>query len=251
MRVFLVHLTLLALGFGYGASAVPRAEAGANQLLTTQYCEGGRVKATFSWTGGNTAALEQWLDLSIFDNGWRDGTFIFAGPLVGSLATYTWEGLTPATQHYVRVNQQLGNYTWDPSQTFAIRTIGCDGAPAPPAAPGGPTVTLLGFSTSYSGGSPPPDLIVPGATRLACNPVNLYAFVQVNSLTERTEFFPTWLINSTPVPKAPVIVLPGTPMFVVAYPLDTLTSVAARYTLRLSTSPNGPSVGEGGFVITC
>src|SRR4051794_22734517 len=176
-----------------------RAEAGASELLTTQYCEGGRVKVTFSWTGGNTASLEQWIDLSIFDNGWQDGTFIFAGPLVGSLATYTWEGLTQATLHYVRVNQQLANRSWDPSQTFSVRTIACDGGAAP-ATGATSSVTLLGFSTSYSGGSPPPDLIAPGATRTACNPLNLYAFVQVNSLTERTDFYPTWLTNSTPVP---------------------------------------------------
>jgi len=251
-RVKLIYvLVALSALAAYGAPMTPRAEAGANQLLTTQYCEGGRVKVTFSWTGGNAASLEQWLDLSIFDNGWRDGTFIFAGPLVGSLATYTWEGLTPATQHYVRVNQQLGNHSWDPSQTFAVRTIGCDGTSAPTPAGSVPAVTLLGFSTSYSGGSPPPDLSAPGSTRLACNPLNLYAFVQVNSLTERTDFYPTWLTNSTPVPKAPITVLPGTQTFVVVYPLDTLTPVAARYTLRLSTSLNGPPVLEGGFTVSC
>jgi hypothetical protein len=251
VKLIYTLVALLALGAAYRAPMAPRAEAGANQLLTTQYCEGGRVKVTFSWTGGNAASLEQWLDLSIFDNGWRDGTFIFAGPLAGSLATFTWQGLTPATQHYVRVNQQLANRTWDPSQTFSMRTIRCDGAPAPAPTGSAPSVTLLGFSTSYSGGSPPPDLIAPGSTRLACNPLNLYAFVQVNSLAERTDFYPTWLTNSTPVPKAPITVLPGTPMFVAVYPLDTLTSVAARYTLRLSTSLNGPPVLEGGFTVTC
>jgi hypothetical protein len=251
MRFVLLAVTLLALGASYGTRATSRAEAGANQLLNTQYCENGRVKVTFTWTGGNTAALEQWLDLSIFDNGWRDGTFLFAGPLVGSLATYTWEGLTPGTQHYVRVNQQLGNRSWDPSQTFSLMTIGCGGAPAAAPAAGGASVTLLGFSTSYSGGSPPPDLIVPGSTRVTCNPLNLYAFVQVNSLSERTDFYPTWLTNSTPVPKAPITVLPGTPLFVAVYPLDTLTPVAARYTLRLATSQNGPAVLEGGFTVSC
>jgi hypothetical protein len=251
MRIILVLATLLALVAAYGAPAAPRVEAAANQLLTTQYCEGGRVKVQFSWSGGNPASLEQWLDLSIFDNGWRDGTFIYAGPLVGSLTTYTWEGLTAGTQHYVRVNQQLGNRSWDPSQTFAVMTMGCGGAPAPVPAAGAPGVTLLGFSTSYSGGSPPPDLILPGSTRVTCNPLNLYAFVQVNSLGGPTEFYPAWVINSTPVPKAPITVLPGTPMFVAVYPLDTLTPVAARYTLRLSTSLNGPPVLEGGFTVSC
>jgi len=250
VKLIWLFVTLLALGAADGAPMTGRVEAAANQLLTTQYCEGGRAKVTFSWTGGNAASLEQWLDLSIFDNGWRDGTFIFAGPLVGSLATYTWEGLTPATQHYVRVNQQLGNRTWDPSQTFSFRTITCAGAATTPVA-GDTSVTLLGFSTSYSGGSPPPDLIAPGATRLACNPLNLYAFVQVNSLAGPTDFYPTWLTNSTPVPKAPITVLPGTATLVAVYPLDTLTPVAARYTLRLSTSLNGPPVLEGGFVVSC
>ena len=115
----------------------------------------------------------------------------------------------------------------------------------------GASLTLLGFSTSYSGGNPPPDLIQPGSTRATCNPLNLYAFVQVNSLAGSTDFYPTWLTNSTPVPKAPITVLPGTPTFVAVYPLDTLTPVAARYTLRLSTSLNGPPVLEGGFTVTC
>ena len=251
MKLLYVLVALLALGGAYGLPSAPRVEAGANQLLATQYCEGGRAKVIFSWTGGNAASIEQWLDLSVFDNGWRDGTFISAGPLVGSLATYTWEGLTPGTLHYVRVNQQLPNGSWDPSRTFSLRTIGCEGGGTAVPEGDATSVTLLGFSTSYSGGSPPPDLIVPGATRLACNPLNIYAFVQVNGLAGPTDFYPTWLTNSTPVPKAPITVLPGTPMFVVVYPVDTLTSVSARYTLRLATSLNGPPVLEGGFTLSC
>jgi hypothetical protein len=253
IAVFLLG-TLLALGAAIGAPRVaPRAEAGADRLLTTQYCEGGKVKVQFSWTGGNAASIEQWLDLSIFDNGWRDGTFIFVGPLVGSLTTFTWEGLTPATQHYVRVNQQLANRSWDPSPTFSVMTVGCSGSPAAAPGPtvGGVSVQLLGFSTSYSGGSPPPDLIQPGATQTACNPLNLYAFVRALSIPERTDFFVTWLVNSTPIPKAPITVLPGTNIFVVPFPLDTLTSVSARYTVRLTTVQNGPAVLEGGFTVAC
>src|SRR3954468_16589552 len=99
MRIVLLAVTLLALAATYGTSLPTRAEAGANQLLNTQYCENGRVKVTFKWTGGNAASVEQRLALSTSANGWRDGTFIFAGPLVGSLTTYTWEGLTPGTLH--------------------------------------------------------------------------------------------------------------------------------------------------------
>ena len=75
--------------------------------------------------------------------------------------------------------------------------------------------------------------------------------MQVNSLSERTDLYPTWLSNSTPVPKAPITVLPGAGMFVAVYTLDTLTPVAARYTLRLATSQNGPAVLEGGFTVSC
>ena len=92
---------------------------------------------------------------------------------------------------------------------------------------------------------------MPGSSRLGCGALYLYAFVQVNSLTERTDFYPTWLSNSTPVPKAPITVVPGTQTFVVAYPLDTPAPTAARYTLRLSTTLNGPAVLDGGFMITC
>lgn len=251
MRTVLLVVALIAVG-AVVAPATPRAEAGADRLLTQQFCEGGRVKVTFSWTGGNPAALEQWLDLSVFNNGWLDGTFIWAGPLNGGLATYTWEGLTAATQHYARVNQQLGNRSWDPSPTFPFMTISCGGAPAPVVSPGGPALTLLGFSTAYSGGSPPPDIIAPGATRVACNPLNLYAFVRVDSLGETVQLYPWWLTNSTPVNKAPITVTPGTGVFVVVYAPETLSTLpSVRYTLRLSTSLNGPPVLEGGFTLTC
>lgn len=66
-----------------------------------------------------------------------------------------------------------------------------------------------------------------------------------------TDFYPTWLTNSTPVPRAPITVTPGTALFVVVYTPDMLGLATARYTLRLSTSPNGPPVLDGGFVLTC
>jgi hypothetical protein len=253
MRILLLSVTLLALA-ALVVLPAPLAEAAADRLLTTQFCEGGRVKVTFSWTGGNSAALEQWLDLTIFNNGWLDGTFIFAGPMNGGVSTYTWEGLTPATQHYVRVNQQLPNRSWDPSQTFPFMTTACAGTPAavPATAPGGVALTLLGFSTSYSGGSPPPDIILPGSSRLACNPLNLFAFIRVDSLAETTQLYPWWLTNSTPLNRAPIIVTPGTPMFVAVYSPETLSTLpSVRYTLRLSTTLNGPPVLEGGFTTTC
>jgi hypothetical protein len=251
MRALFLLVTPLALGLAL-LVAPPRAEAAADQLFATQSCEAGTVRIVFNWTGGNPAAVEQWLDLTVFNNGWLDGTFLSAGPMQGGVAEYAWQGIAQNTQHYVRVNQQLGNGTWDPSPTFPVKTILCGtaAAPAPPGG-GGVSLTLLGFSTSYSGGSPPADLIVPGSTRLACNPLNIYAFVQVNALNQDTQFYPWWLTNASPVNKAPFTVLANAPMFVVTYPIDTLTSVAARYTLRLSTSFNGPPVLEGGFTLTC
>jgi hypothetical protein len=109
-----------------GLQAKPYSSAGALLLDAFTGCSAqlpGKAKATFRWTlvPGSTA---QWLDLSLFDNGFAPGTFISAGPLSGSEDTFTWEGLLTESVHYWRVNSVVGG-AWQPSETAVLTTPRC------------------------------------------------------------------------------------------------------------------------------
>jgi hypothetical protein len=81
----------MALGgaLAYGMSSN---EAAAFNISFSQTCYGDKADVTFRWQGTNPSS-QQWLDLSLFDNGWRDGTFIGVGPLPGSDSSFTWQGV--------------------------------------------------------------------------------------------------------------------------------------------------------------
>jgi hypothetical protein len=83
---------------------------------------GDDVVATFSWTPASDAVL-QWLDLSLFDNGFEDGTFLGVGPLEAQVNVLTWPGLEPGLPHYWRINV-LTTDAWAPSQTGAFVPCG-------------------------------------------------------------------------------------------------------------------------------
>lgn len=84
----------------------------------------GAVKAAFSWTPVASSGAVQWLDLSLFNNGFAPGTFISAGPLSAGSGFYMWEGLQPGNTHYWRVNTLLPS-GWAPSQTGSFTTDVC------------------------------------------------------------------------------------------------------------------------------
>jgi hypothetical protein len=109
-----------------GPQAKPYSSGGALQLDASAGCSAtlpGKAKATFRWTP-IAGSSQQWVDLSLFDNGFRPGTFIGAGPLAGSESTFTWEGLLPEALHYWRVNSFVGG-AWQPSQTGVLVTPRC------------------------------------------------------------------------------------------------------------------------------
>jgi hypothetical protein len=99
-------------------SVGPQSSQGAAfDMSVAQTCSGGRANVTFSWRGSGG---QQWLDLSLADNGFAPGTFVGAGPVFGS--SYTWTGLLGGSRHYVRVNQYLSNGAWDTSETWVFTT---------------------------------------------------------------------------------------------------------------------------------
>lgn len=108
--------------------------------LVAQGCSGaGRVTVTFSWVP-SLIGDGQWVDLTLFNNGFVWGTFLGAGPILmipwyDGVYSYTWEGLLPNTTHYWRVNTFFGPYfiegrwlpenPWMASATYTFVTRAC------------------------------------------------------------------------------------------------------------------------------
>jgi hypothetical protein len=133
--------------------AIPRiipAEATASDLSYTNTCSGGKADVTFRWTG-NAPGGQQWFDLTLFDNGWQPGTFIGAGPIDGSVTSYTWSGLVASQQHVVRINQ-LVNGQWQTSQSWLFTPCAVPAAPTPPAQMSSPA-PASNCHPSYQGGT--------------------------------------------------------------------------------------------------
>jgi hypothetical protein len=124
----------LLLGIAWQSTA----SAAVNSLFLTQSClPDGSVRVKFDWNGNDPTAVQQWLDLSLFDNGWQWGTFLGSGPMPASQRSLTWDGLISNTTHFVRVNQELTPGAWDPSPTYYWTTPACpqpvNQAPAAPS----------------------------------------------------------------------------------------------------------------------
>jgi hypothetical protein len=88
------------------------------------------VRVFFLW--GPSRAGTQYLDLSIFNNGFAPGTFVGVGPFPNDRWGFIWEGLLQGTTHYARINT-LTSEGWKPTAPFAFYTPVCD--PSVPAAP--------------------------------------------------------------------------------------------------------------------
>jgi len=239
----LVLLSFLILHLRF----LPSAEAATSQVFMNQVCGAGKVNVTLTWQGNDTSAQQQWIDLSTSDNGWAAGSFISAGPLAGPATQYVWNGLTPSTLHYVRVNQQLADGSWDASSAFSFTTIDCgaavsSGPPAPNSAqalitgsvytdqktgqqvavsgssafaqpPNITTATVLGFSANPA--STVADLTLPGGTLHACTPAALYVYVaapsgsSASALLELAFQKGSWTYNGTALdrPPSPIVII--------------------------------------------
>jgi hypothetical protein len=95
------------------------------------------IRTHFLWTPSQQGP--QWLDLSLFDNGFALGTFLASGPMAAEQSTLTWDGLLPNAQHHVRVNTLTAS-GWFPSQTMTFSTP--NDCPFPPVQPAPLTATV-------------------------------------------------------------------------------------------------------------
>jgi hypothetical protein len=125
---------LLLLGMAWQSTA----SAAVNQLYLNQWClPDGSVRVKFDWGGNDPSARQQWLDLSLYDNGWIWGTFLGSSPMPANQHSLTWDGLISGTTHFVRINQELAPGVWDPSPTYYWTTLRCpQPVPEAPAMPG-------------------------------------------------------------------------------------------------------------------
>src|SRR5947209_1501645 len=122
LPIVLAVVSLLALQLpgrhgGGVAEAFPNAD---NLAVSGQAClSDGSVGLSLSWTSYGTGG--QWVDLTLFDNGFAPGTFIGLGPLNSGQNTFTWNGLRPGLLHFLRLNT-LTPQGWAPSfVSFATR----------------------------------------------------------------------------------------------------------------------------------
>jgi hypothetical protein len=97
-------------------------------------CDAGGETVTFGWAPAAPQGAVQYLDLTVFNNGFAPGTFVTAGPLTGDAASFTWPALRPGVRHYWRINTWDGA-SWRTSNTQQATTSAChQQAPAPPPA---------------------------------------------------------------------------------------------------------------------
>jgi hypothetical protein len=116
------------------AKPAPPAPAINPALMATECLGGGSasVRAFFLW--GPSGSGNQWLDLSIFNDGFAPGRFVGVGPLGPKAWGFVWDGLSQGTTHYLRVNT-LTREGWKASASVAFYTPVCD--PAAYSAPVG------------------------------------------------------------------------------------------------------------------
>jgi pimeloyl-ACP methyl ester carboxylesterase len=105
------------------------------------------------------SAQQQWLDLSLQDNGFLPGTFIGTGPFDLSTGTYSWDGIKPGLLHYWRVNTMLGPTVWVSSETGPFFTI------IPPCPTPSPPTRLLTPTVTPAPPAPPSPTAGPAAAR--------------------------------------------------------------------------------------
>jgi beta-lactamase class A len=126
-RLLVLSLAVLFAAF----HPLPATELSAEPLvasqitISSQECDPsspGSIKATVSWVPSGRG--EQWLDISLSNNGFAPGTFVGTGPLPPEASSFVWSGLSSGATYYLRV-QTRSPFGWEPSGTFAFVTASC------------------------------------------------------------------------------------------------------------------------------
>jgi hypothetical protein len=88
------------------------------QLLALSYtCTGGgRATVVFRWAPTSDQSIFQFVDLSLFNNGFAPNTFLGSGPHAGNVQAIVWPGILTNIAHFWRVNA-FTIFGWGPSLT--------------------------------------------------------------------------------------------------------------------------------------
>ena len=115
-----------------GPAAAPRLAALGPGVMAAQ-CSStmpGSARVTLLWAPSGAGV--QYLDLSVYNNGFAPGTFVNAGGFGSGLYGYMWDGLRQATTHFARVNTYTSG-GWRESATLGFFTPVCDAAAIDPS----------------------------------------------------------------------------------------------------------------------
>ena len=83
-------------------------------------CIARSVRMRLQWLTLNVGT--QFVDLSLQNNGWEDGTYVGSQAMSPTTTSLLWDGLLPGEWHYLRVNTQLPDGSWQASTTIAFMT---------------------------------------------------------------------------------------------------------------------------------
>ena len=113
-------------------------------------CSGANAMVHFRWAPPSPAATTQWLDLSLNDNGFAQGTFVGAS-FEGNVDRMEWSSLEGGKTYYFRVNS-LTSSGWISTFTASF-TPTCSAATAPSVSlPGLPVAPSLSSTAPQSSG---------------------------------------------------------------------------------------------------
>jgi hypothetical protein len=93
--------------------------ASVNFQLFEECLPGASVRMRISWNPYGVGP--QYADLSLSNDNFAPGSFVGNGPMPFGQRMLTWDGLQPATWHYMRINTAAPD-GWVPSQTIAFYT---------------------------------------------------------------------------------------------------------------------------------
>lgn len=130
-------------------SPPPPAPAQVRQVTVQQTCSvanPGWVSVNLQWPALNNGP--EWVDLSLLNNDFALGSFVGLGPLQQDAASFTWDGLVPGRNHFLRVNT-LTPGGWVASGTASFTTGFCPAGAIDPVPP--PRVTLTFDDYGYMG----------------------------------------------------------------------------------------------------
>src|SRR4051812_29553762 len=120
---FLAVLLFSSALFVRGPATPAQAYPGSDGLAVAAGCNpDGTLSVMITWTAYNTGA--QWLDLSLYNNGFAPGTFVGFGPVGPNVNFVTWTGILNNTTYYLRMNTQTST-AWYPSETISFTTSPC------------------------------------------------------------------------------------------------------------------------------